>query len=833
MHGQFVLKYQLTHNNEFVHAEQDTDHTLVFQSDSETLTLSQLEAEREFDLDVTLQGVELRQYTADFSGQYDSSRLNGNYTCDTRDHFTARMSFGPVDKRLFCSDQRADRIRATTNGRLISVSLYSPQTDAYEPIQGFSLHRTIFTLFDYVWNAPSTDIAAPLTLDNLAVSLPLNDAVYSQATNRLYASIAGEESPYKHAILEIDPSDGDVTRVLAMGAEVGSLAVSSDGLQLYAGFIAVSEVRKIPLPAFAPTTTFNLGETETGNYREYPLLAGDIEVSPVDSHTFAVIVFEFESSQSGYRHYYGVKVFGPHAPPLYNKSSSTAYPTRIAFNALGDTLYGYQDESTGFQLRQYELHPDDLISSDIVAGFIGGRGDITVQGDTVYSAYGDVVSLKDKTAIGRYNRLFGHDYNEADGVLISPDNELLYRFDRYIEVYDRERFTFQGVFNPQLTGSFLRMVNVGQQQFAVVSTTGLQLYRHNVIPTDHRYDCQPAPSIDNRTSLTLRQFFCPSTALVHDKARQLLYAAIPGAAGSNGNAVAIIDGNTYDVIRYIPVGSGPSDLELSQDGERLYIGFDHRNEYAVLDLNTHTIIERINTGYHFRSGPFFVKDIKEFPSHPDSVAIVLKNQVYLSEFQRLAAFVNGVQSPSYIDENEHHEAALLHKIAFASPNRLIGYDYYHFNDKVIEYSIDQSGVYEINVFDEIANGHNLDAEIHIQDGILYNSAGDRINLATMENIGTYADLHADAITSHRFAIDPRQSVIFYYATLLSGQLDPVLKAYDLHSRETLATHKMPIFSLFYDNPVAVIDMNATELLMATDNWIYIADKDEILESEGY
>ena len=103
----------------------------------------------------------------------------------------------------------------------------------------------------------------------------------------------------------------------------------------------------------------------------------------------------------------------------------------------------------------------------------------------------------------------------------------------------------------------------------------------------------------------------------------------------------------------------------------------------------------------------------------------------------------------------------------------------------------------------------------------------------MENIGTYADLHADAITSHRFAIDPRQSVIFYYATLLSGQLDPVLKAYDLHSRETLATHKMPIFSLFYDNPVAVIDMNATELLMATDNWIYIADKDEILESEGY
>lgn len=77
-----------------------------------------------------------------------------------------------------------------------------------------------------------------------------------------------------------------------------------------------------------------------------------------------------------------------------------------------------------------------------------------------------------------------------------------------------------------------------------------------------------APSETPPVSTTSTDLPLFANALVYSPFHRRIYASVPGIQGANGNSIAVIDGSTASVERYVPIGSEPSALALSDDGFR-------------------------------------------------------------------------------------------------------------------------------------------------------------------------------------------------------------------------------------------------------------------------
>ncbi len=61
--------------------------------------------------------------------------------------------------------------------------------------------------------------------------------------------------------------------------------------------------------------------------------------------------------------------------------------------------------------------------------------------------------------------------------------------------------------------------------------------------------------------------------LVYDLVTNKIYASIPSANGSNGNSIGVINPNTYLLENTIFIGSEPTVLAISDNGQYIYSGF--------------------------------------------------------------------------------------------------------------------------------------------------------------------------------------------------------------------------------------------------------------------
>ena len=98
-------------------------------------------------------------------------------------------------------------------------------------------------------------------------------------------------------------------------------------------------------------------------------------------------------------------------------------------------------------------------------------------------------------------------------------------------------------------------------------------------------------------------------------------------ANTTGDRVAVLDGSTRKVLRYIPVGENPSHLELSHDHRHLYVANSGSSDVTMVDTSTDTAIKTVPTGKR----PLLPcaapeRDIVYLPSGPDETVTVLDGQ---------------------------------------------------------------------------------------------------------------------------------------------------------------------------------------------------------------
>ena len=111
--------------------------------------------------------------------------------------------------------------------------------------------------------------------------------------------------------------------------------------------------------------------------------------------------------------------------------------------------------------------------------------------------------------------------------------------------------------------------------------------------------------------------------LVYDKHAQRLYASVPASAATNANSLIVMDPQTGDVLKTIPIGSNPKRVALSDDGKYLYVGLDQTGQVVRLSTHTWDVQETIQLPFIFFFGQTIAQDITVIPGEPESVVVSL------------------------------------------------------------------------------------------------------------------------------------------------------------------------------------------------------------------
>jgi hypothetical protein len=196
------------------------------------------------------------------------------------------------------------------------------------------------------------------------LALAHRSLVYDALRNRYYASVPGSVPLNGNSIASIDPATGAVSYSQPVGSEPAALAISADGSVLYAGLDGSGDVLRLRLPDMA-----ELGRTRLPAPELYgQLLAESIAVSPADAGVVAVSTRRVGVSP---RHGGVVLIRNGVLQPTMTQDHTGS--NLLTFGGDGNSVYGFNNETTEFGLRRLAVLADGLQEVQVVdAGGSGG-----------------------------------------------------------------------------------------------------------------------------------------------------------------------------------------------------------------------------------------------------------------------------------------------------------------------------------------------------------------------------------------------------------------------------------------------------------------------------
>jgi hypothetical protein len=214
------------------------------------------------------------------------------------------------------------------------------------------------------------------------LSLPVGDIIFDPFTRLIYASVAGSAGAIGNTITEINPATGTIGQSFFIGSEPKKLAISEDGKTLYVALDGAGAVRAFNIPTRTPGLQFSLGSGSGGpNYVE------DIKVMPGTSETVAIS--KMNKCCSPWHE--GVAIYdnGIMRPVT---TPRTAISNSIEFSGSAATLYGYNNEGSGFEFRRMSVDASGVtvtsVANNLISGFLV---DIEFDNGRIYSSSGRII----------------------------------------------------------------------------------------------------------------------------------------------------------------------------------------------------------------------------------------------------------------------------------------------------------------------------------------------------------------------------------------------------------------------------------------------------------
>ncbi|AZG06717.1 hypothetical protein EGT29_01910 [Pigmentiphaga sp. H8] len=198
----------------------------------------------------------------------------------------------------------------------------------------------------------SFDDEPPIVAGDRTISLTHTALVYDRLRNVYYASLPSSVVPYGNRIAKIDPVTGVVSySSSAIGSEPSTIAISADGMMMYVGISGAGDVARLSLPSLTLLDRVKLPQDS----RLRQTYADSISVSPTDPSVIAVAL---ASSGISPRHAGVALIRGGVIEPRRTQAHTGS--NIIRFGTDGETIYGYNTETSEFGLRRIRVVADGL-----------------------------------------------------------------------------------------------------------------------------------------------------------------------------------------------------------------------------------------------------------------------------------------------------------------------------------------------------------------------------------------------------------------------------------------------------------------------------------------
>lgn len=226
--------------------------------------------------------------------------------------------------------------------------------------------RDVFAPYTLALKSVLIGGANPLDLNAIrevqTLDIVNRDLVFDAPRGRYYASVPGSVVGQGNRIALIDATSGAVSYSAVVGSEPGVMALAADGASLYVALDGSSELLRLSLP----------GLTEVGRMRLPmdssfgPYVTESLAASPVDP---AVVALSLAYTGLSPRHAGVLLVRGLVGMPQRTQGHTGS--NSIVFGKDGQSLYGFNNETTEFGLRRIEVLADGLAQRQVLSNAVG------------------------------------------------------------------------------------------------------------------------------------------------------------------------------------------------------------------------------------------------------------------------------------------------------------------------------------------------------------------------------------------------------------------------------------------------------------------------------
>ena len=325
-------------------------------------------------------------------------------------------------------------------------------------------------------------------------------------------------------------------------------------------------------------------------------------------------------------------------------------------------------------------------------------------------------------------------------------------------------------------------------------------------------------------SQTIKKIDFVANDIIYAPQHNSLYATAPSTNKSFGNSVCSINPITGKVTQSVYIGTEPTYLAVSDDGQFLYVGLEYLPRIVRLKLPEMKIdltIQTTDTSSIYR-GVVYAEDIKVLPGKPNSIAVI-QGHYSSPSFSNVAIYDNDIQRPVLGYDRIYLSEVTTMTFLGNDPNTLVGGTNY--NTYLIPVTNQGIGTPTDNYRDKLL-GYDKYLKYSKRDSLLY--TGTRI-------LNPRSNPPLDIVHTFNFTDSPfsgfnPQVIVepdpladaLYMSYLTGGKL--LIKRYSTKTR--LLTKEWTLLNNTEDRPKQIVSLGKAEkMALLSSNNIFLVDND--------
>ena len=520
----------------------------------------------------TLSDYSLTRYAADFGGYTATIDTALRLDSDARGGRTSGAShqlLGLIAGFHSCFDQNGAAIRM--NGATREIDELRRAGGQYNSTGVTADRYTAFlrgSLFSGIEVGDQPDrVTDGNEVSASVLSLAASDAVYDAVGNRVL--FANPDSQTGGRVVAFDPSREVAADLIELSDSPSRLALSNDGQYLHIAFEQSGRI-----------ATYRLATLQRVHEHFYDSAAvlTSFMASPVTSNEF-MISLRWESG--GSRPFGSVDVQivreGQVLPGSYRSLSpgrTFGDPDEVVYLGDGGALLGVNTAGTPNRITLMTLGSGGIQTLETSRRTMGRQ--IVAVGDAIYSSSGMFTGRGiDKRANLPGGQVWAFDADENAMYVLGTSRISRYRLDH---------LQLQGEGEISLRNTS-KVISAGDYLFALRNEQVLRIEKADITDTSLSV-CEGFIGLDAQG---YREFDCDVQDIVYHAATDKLIAATGRDAGSLGASILVLDRQTLEIERSIPITMEPVRMAVSGSGQFVYAVSRFSEQIARVDLESNAV----------------------------------------------------------------------------------------------------------------------------------------------------------------------------------------------------------------------------------------------------